>query len=209
MSGPVGHPRLELMDWKRRVLALYAGARRGGDNPAACAAWRDGRAALFSGHPQSPLPPATRAAGTTVPWFAHDPAMRSLCALEPDDAGAALELPMSTGAPARFTRIGRVRPAVGGARVSLAVYWPEGYGGGLFLPFADAHEATYGGGRYLLDTVKGADLGTAADGRLVIDFNYAYNPSCSYDPRWSCPLAPAENRLDVPVAAGERMRAWY
>jgi len=76
----------------------------------------------------------------------------------------------------------------------------------MFLPFRDAlaGRGTYGGGRYLLDTVKGADLGAAADGSLVLDFNYAYNPSCAYDPRWSCPLAPLENRLDVPIEAGER-----
>jgi uncharacterized protein (DUF1684 family) len=91
--------------------------------------------------------------------------------------------------------------------VSLAVYWLEGYGGGLFLPFRDAlaGRETYGGGRYLLDTVKGADLGTGDDGRLVLDFNYAYNPSCAYDPRWSCPLAPSENRMRIAVEAGERM----
>ena len=63
---------------------------------------------------------------------------------------------------------------------------------------------TYGGGRYLLDTVKGADLGTE-DGRLVLDFNYAYNPSCAYDPSWACPLAPPGNRLAIAVEAGERV----
>ena len=53
--------------------------------------------------------------------------------------------------------------------------------------------------------MKGADLGTGDGGRLVLDFNYAYNPSCAYDPRWSCPLAPSENRMQVAVEAGERM----
>jgi uncharacterized protein (DUF1684 family) len=54
--------------------------------------------------------------------------------------------------------------------------------------------------------VKGGDLGMSEDGeRLVLDFNYAYNPSCSYDPRWSCPLAPLENRLEAPIRAGERL----
>jgi uncharacterized protein len=62
---------------------------------------------------------------------------------------------------------------------------------------------TYGGGRYLLDTVKGADLGLD-DGRLVLDFNFAYTPSCSYDDSWACPLSPAANRLAVRMAAGER-----
>lgn len=203
-------PRLQLMDWKRRVLAMYAAARAGGADPAACAAFRAERDRLMRDHPQSPLLPAARAGFAGVPWFAHRADMRVEAELEPDPEGAELLLPMSRGEPARFTLIGRVRPMVGGAEVSVAVYWLEGYGGGLFLPFRDASGETYGGGRYLLDTVKGADLGMSADGRrLVLDFNYAYNPSCSYDPQWSCPLAPPENRIDVAVEAGERMRAWY
>ena len=204
------NPRLQLMDWKRRVLAMFAAARAGGGDPAACAAFRAERDALMRDHPQSPLLPGARADFAGVPWFAHRAEMRAEAALEPDSGGAELVLPTSTGEPARFTRIGRVRPVIGGVEVSLAVYWLEGYGGGLFLPFRDAGDETYGGGRYLLDTVKGADLGMSADGeRLVLDFNYAYNPSCSYDPQWSCPLAPPENRIEVAVEAGERMRAWY
>ncbi|HET6230785.1 MAG TPA: DUF1684 domain-containing protein, partial [Longimicrobiaceae bacterium] len=74
------------------------------------------------------------------------------------------------------------------------------------LPFADATSGvdTYGGGRYLYDTIKGADLG-AHERTIVLDFNFAYNPSCAYDERWSCPLAPAENRLGFEVRAGERV----
>jgi hypothetical protein len=208
----MGHPRLELMDWKRRVLAMYAEVRAGGGDAAACPAFRAARDGLFRDHPQSPLLPEARAAFTGVPWFAHDPAWRAEAVLEPDPEGPELVIPTSTGDPTRFTRIGFVRPVLAGTEVSLAVYWLEGYGGGLFLPFRDALAGaeTYGGGRYLLDTVKGADLGTSdGGGRLVLDFNYAYNPSCSYDPRWSCPLAPPENRIGVAVTAGEAMRAWY
>ena len=87
----------------------------------------------------------------------------------------------------------------------LELFWLEAYGGGLFLPFRDATggSETYGGGRYLLDTVKGADLGTE-EGRVVLDFNFAYNPSCAYDPKWACPLSPPANRLAVAVRAGEK-----
>lgn len=206
------HPRLELMDWKRRVLAMYAAVRAADGDAAACAAFHAARDDLFRDHPQSPLLPEARAAFDGVPWFPHRPELRIEAALEPDSEGGELVIPTSTGEPTRFRRIGAVRPTIAGVAVSLAVYWLEGYGGGLFLPFRDALGGgeTYGGGRYLLDTVKGADLGTSRDGtRLVLDFNYAYNPSCSYDPRWSCPLAPPENRIEVPVEAGERMRAWY
>jgi hypothetical protein len=206
----VSGDRLELMDWKRRVLAMYAAVRSAGGEPAACAAFRGERDELFADHPASPLPEAARADFAGVPYFSHRPDLRVEAELEPDPEGAELVIPTSTGEPTRFTRIGFVRPLLAGERVSLAVYWLEGYGGGLFLPFRDAlaGRQTYGGGRYLLDTVKGADLGTTADGaRLVLDFNYAYNPSCAYDPRWSCPLAPPENRIAVAVEAGERMPA--
>ena len=204
----MGHPRLELMDWKRRVHAMYAAVRGAGGAPAACAAFRGERDELFAEHPASPLPAAERDSFPGLPYFPHRPDMRVEAPLEPDPEGAELVIPTSTGEPTRFARIGYVRPTLAGEAVSLAVYWLEGYGGGLFLPFRDALAGgeTYGGGRYLLDSVKGADLGTSADGaRLVLDFNYAYNPSCAYDPRWSCPLAPPENRLAVPVRAGERM----
>ena len=111
------------------------------------------------------------------------------------------EIAGSAGSLTTFRRFGRVSLPVG----TLDVYWLEAYGGGVFVPFADGtsgHE-TYGGGRYLLDTVKGSDLG-GEDGRLVLDFNFAYNPSCAYDGRWACPLAPPANRLGARIRAGER-----
>ena len=205
---------LDLIDWKRRILTLYAAARSGGGDPAALAAFRRARDELFATHPQSPIPAAERARFNGLDHYPHRPDLRVEAPLEPDgdDPEAVFELviPSSTGEPMRFRRVGIVRPTLHGVRVSLAVYWLEAYGGGLFLPFRDAlaGRETYGGGRYLLDTVKGADLGTSADGeRLVLDFNYAYNPSCAYDPTWSCPLAPPENRIAVPVEAGERAPA--
>ena len=85
------------------------------------------------------------------------------------------------------------------------VFWLADYAGGLFVSFRDASSGkeTYGAGRYVLDTAKGADLGTDAGG-LILDFNFAYQPSCSYDERWSCPLPPRENWLTVPILGGER-----
>jgi len=200
---------LDLLDWKRRVFGMYADVRAAGGDPAAVSAFRAVRDELFRAHPQSPVPPERRAGFAGLDWFPHRPELRVEAPLEPDLADGPLVVHTGTGEPIRLRRVGRVRPALEGVEVELAVYWLEGYGGGLFLPFRDllAGRETYGGGRYLLDTVKGADLGTSADGaRLVLDFNYAYNPSCAYDPRWSCPLAPPENRLAVAVPAGERTR---
>jgi uncharacterized protein (DUF1684 family) len=117
-----------------------------------------------------------------------------------------LDIATSQDSAYRFTRFGNAAFELDGQSLALELYWLEGYGGGIYLPFADATSgtSTFGGGRYLLDTVKGADLGTDGE-RLVLDFNFAYNPSCAYDPRWVCPLAPPANRLAVEMRAGERI----
>jgi uncharacterized protein len=88
----------------------------------------------------------------------------------------------------------------------VALWRFDQYGGGLFLPLRDATAGTssYGGGRYLLDTAKGADLGSAGQS-LVIDLNFLHHPSCRYDDRWACPLAPNDNAIDIPIPAGERL----
>jgi uncharacterized protein (DUF1684 family) len=193
---------LDLLDWKRRIFELYAGIRRADDPAAAWLRWREVRDELFRSHPQSPLPPDARAGFEGVDYFPYDPALRFLAEVEPIEPEA-LVIAGSAGSSTRFTRFAVARLELG----ALELYWLDGYGGGVFLPLADATSGgeTYGAGRYLLDTVKGADLGTA-EGRLVVDFNFAYNPSCSYDDRWACPLAPRTNRLSVPIRAGERSR---
>jgi uncharacterized protein (DUF1684 family) len=192
-----------LLDYRRRVAQMYREARLGGAGEAAHRRFVRAREALFASHPQSPLPPERRAAFGGLRYFPHDPALRFAARLEPAE-GETLEVSLHDDGPVRLRRFGRVRLEVGGAPVALSVYWIDTYGGGLFLPFRDATAPglTYGGGRYLLDTIKHADLGHDGD-RLVVDFNYAYNPSCAYDPRWDCPLAPPENRIDVPIRAGE------
>src|SRR5439155_21135593 len=118
------------------------------------------------------------------------------------------ETPPSTAGDVPFRRIGHLEFTFLASQLSLAAFWIEGYAGGLFVPFRDVtsgHE-TYGGGRYLLDTIKSADLGSdAATDLVILDFNYAYHPSCTYDPRWVCPLAPPDSRLKIPIPAGERL----
>jgi uncharacterized protein len=195
---------LSLLDWKRRVFALYAEVRGSGDPESAWSRWRSIRDELFASHPQSPLSPGDREGFAGLPFFDYDPAARILAPLE-DAEPRTYEIATSGDGSYSFTRFAVLRFQLGGEPCELEVYWLESYGGGIFLPFRDATSGaeTYGAGRYLLDTVKGADLGTA-DGDLVIDFNFAYNPSCSYDPQWVCPLAPPPNRLAVEVRAGER-----
>ena len=190
---------LALLDWKRRISALYAEIRAADDPEAAWNLWRDTRAELFRTHRQSPRPGYDGLA-----YYDYDPAARVLAELEDVDA---TPQPIETSGPEAmlFRPFARAHFELRGERLTLELDWLESYGGGVFLCFRDRTSGTetYGGGRYLLDTVKGADLG-GHDGRLVLDFNFAYNPSCSYDPFWVCPLAPPANRLGVAVMAGEK-----
>jgi uncharacterized protein (DUF1684 family) len=189
---------LELLDWKRRVFELYAYVREAAPEDG-WQAWRDERDHLFATHPQTPNRDAA------LRYFDYDPAARVLgeVVAAPSEE---LRLPVSRDEEIVAERVGRVRFVLYGSDAELDLFWIGGYGGGLFLPFRDTTSGTttYGAGRYLLDTVKGADLGTNETGALVLDFNFAYNPSCAYDPRWACPLAPPANRLGVAVEAGER-----
>ena len=139
---------------------------------------------------------------------ATDPeaAWRTVAVIE-DAKALPVHVPVSTGQTLSFTRIGIARFVLHDVEHALELTWNDGYGGGLFLAFIDetSGTTTYGGGRYLIDTVKGADLGFDREsGTAVLDFNFAFNPSCSYDARWACPLAPSANRLAIPVTAGEQ-----
>ena len=204
MSAPANP--FNLAGWRRIVAANYAAVREAKIAPAIEAAhFRDAREGLFRRHPESPIAPDRRAAWRGLAWYAYDPAWRVVGTIEPAVTRTTFEISLASDGMLRCTRVGHVHFSAGTHTAALAVYWLEGYGGGLWLPFADATNGseTYGGGRYLYDTIKGADLGVA-DRDIVLDFNYAYNPSCAYDERWSCPLSPPENRLPFAVTAGER-----
>jgi len=195
-----------LARWRRNVASLYAALRQ--DTPDRAAQARDfraGRDALFRDDPQSPLDAATRSQHTGIAWYPYDPAWRVMGTIVPAPATAGFDVSLEDDGIVHCARVGHAHFTAPTGVASLALFWIEGYGGGLWLPFADATSGhtTYGGGRYLYDTIKGADLGVEGT-QIVLDFNHAYSPSCAYDPRWSCPLAPAENRLTFAVEAGER-----
>jgi uncharacterized protein (DUF1684 family) len=181
---------LDLDDWRRRVALLYLTGPTEGE--AGVAAFRRGRDELFRDHPQSALDQGQRARFTGLAWFPYDPGARVMAELRPpeDDGQLAVDTGGEDGA-VRYRRVGRLVTPFGD----------------LFLPFRDATagDETYGAGRYLTDTIKGTwGRGLVHEGgRVVLDFNYAYNPSCAYNARWACPLAPPENHLGAPVRAGE------
>jgi uncharacterized protein (DUF1684 family) len=196
---------LQLADWRRQIAELYASIRASDDPFRAWRLWRGSRDSLFATHPQSPLPAGARAGFEEISVFDYQPGLRFEVFVSELDAKA-LAAP-SPGSPVPLLPVFQTIGLELRLGRELTIYWTDVYGGGLFLPFRDATSGreTYGGGRYLLDGIKGADLGTTRDGRLILDFNFAYHPSCAHDPKWSCPLSPRSNWLDVPVRAGERL----
>jgi hypothetical protein len=203
---------LQVLDWRRRTRDLYAAVRSAADPAAGHRIWQEGRDDLVASHPATPLTPADREAFAGLPVAPYDPAYRFVVEVEPvtphggvDPGPDRFEAVTGTDGTVPFTRIGVADlPGLG----RLDVWWLASYGGGVFLPLRDGLAGrpggTFGGGRYVLDTVKGADLGAGArPDSLVVDLNFAYNPSCAYDPAWACPLAPPGNRVSAPVPVGE------
>lgn len=190
---------LDLADFRERVVALYRDGPQDGEEGALD--WRRRREELFAGHPESPL---AAHPGTAPSYFPYEAGAVVPTRLEPAEGGIEVDTGGEDGV-VRYTRVGRLGTPFG----ELTLFWTLGYGGGLFMPVRDAtsgHES-YGGGRYLTDTIKGTygrgvRLHPGQDA-VTLDFNYLYNPSCAYDSRWLCPLAPPENRLDEPIRAGE------
>ncbi|MGZ4478555.1 MAG: DUF1684 domain-containing protein [Nocardioidaceae bacterium] len=196
---------LDIADWRRRVFALYAAVRAAGDPAAAHALWRRARDELFAEHRASPVPAGQRGAFRGLPVTPYQEGWRFEVRLQ-DAEPRRIEVQTGTDGTVPFELLGVADlPGVG----RLDVWRLASYGGGIFVPVKDALAGkpggTYGGGRYLLDTVKGADLGAGSTaGTLVLDLNFAYNPSCAYDPAWACPLAQPGNIVPVEVPVGER-----
>ncbi len=181
------------------------------DPETAHAHWRAVREWLYREHPQSPVKAGERPS-FEARHFAFDHALRFVAMIEPAPPPApgalALALPNSGEDTLSFRRVGTVTLPLPGEPRQLSVFWMAGYAGGLFIPFRDETNGTetYGAGRYLVDAAKSHDLGgDASAGTLILDFNFATQPSCAFDPRWACPLAPPENRLALPIRAGERL----
>ncbi len=198
----------DLWNYRARVAKIYQQVREaqqlGLDPRATLQEFRAARDQLFLNHPQSALDDPQKASFKKLEYFDYDPNLRLKLPLE-TVMPSLLEFELPEDGLVRAERFAQVQFKLEGQDCRLSLYWLLGYGGGVFLPFGDATNgtSTYGGGRYLLDTIKHADLGRDQD-VVVIDFNYAYNPSCAYNPRWVCPLSPLENRLTVPIRAGEK-----
>ena len=195
----------ELADYRRQVFEIYARVRESTLSPEA--RWQRFRLdqdILFKTHPQTALTPKQLENFNSLRYHPYNPACRFTLPVEPLIDREVIKINLQEDGPTRLLPFGRISFEMAGKVVSLTLFWIMGYGGGIFLPFRDLTNTTetFEGGRYLLDTIKGADLGWEVD-RMVVDFNFAYNPSCAYNSRWHCPLPPPENQLSAPIRAGE------
>ncbi len=151
---------------------------------------------FFAKDSHSPLTAAQKHHFKGLHYFPENRALRVEVALEEFPTQETIQMQTTTGNLQTYTRFGTIRFKVEGHEVALTVYASRG---SYFLPFTDslAGIETYSAGRYLEPI-------PVSNGKYLVDFNYAYNPYCAYNETWSCPITPAENRLTVPIRAGEK-----
>ncbi len=150
---------------------------------------------FFAHHPQSPLTTDQKRHFKGLQYFPENGELRLEVDIEELEDKEQILMQTSTGDVQRYIRFGRFGFRVNGQEAELTIFAGDH---GYFLPFVDslAGEETYGAGRYL-------EPERLSNGKFSVDFNLAYNPYCAYNERWSCPLPPAENRIQVPIRAGE------
>lgn len=194
-----------LAGWRRDIAALYATIREEPEPEIAWSLWRGTRARMFREHRMSPLDPRIRSEFRNIAVFQYDPSLRFAVHLT-EASGGFIEYDLGDDGDLKITPAARTIGLAKPLGAELTIYWIGGYGGGLFLPFRDATSGreTYDGGRYIIDTIKGADLGYDGKGRMILDFNFAYNPSCAMNEDYISPLPPLVNTLPNPVRGGER-----
>ena len=159
--------------------------------------FRTEKDSFFAHHAQSPLTHKQRQSFRGLHYFPENKSLRLEIQVERFADQAEIQIPTSTGDVQRYRRYGKFRFQVDGQNAELTIYEaPHGF----FLPFVDslAGRETYAAGRYLEIDSLGKD-------RFLVDFNLSYNPYCAYNEQWSCPLTPHENRLNVPIRAGEKI----
>jgi len=206
---------LDLYDFRVRVAELYqrrntALLTNGEDDATVLKRFRQERDGIFATHPQSALDEEQKRVFEGIPYFPFNPDMRFSVTVDTNVDHKQQEVVMNASESMKMTTVGHLHFTVERQEATLSLYWLDIYGGGFFLPFRDTTcpKESYGGGRYLFDTIKGSNFLSSSDehGRMqiVLDFNYAYNPSCAYNDAWTCPLALMENRLNVAIPAGEK-----
>ena len=201
---------LSLINWRREIFSIYDEVRSEEDGIVAWNIWKDKREKLFKFHPESPtFDPKKQSGFNDVPvLYSYNQKFSLFSKFEQISNSEIIQLNTDENSITRlkpFIKTTNLKDFLG---IELTVFKIEGYGGGLFLPFTDSGcksgGAHYEGGRYLIDTVKGADLGELKTDELRLDFNFSYNPSCSYNSKWTCPILKNFNRISILVDAGEK-----
>ena len=149
------------------------------------------------------VPKDKKAQFLPLAYFPIDPEYNVGAVLKPSTDPTIVEMPTSTGGADKFRRAGTLEFSLKGQPLTLTAFVPASARtvDRLFLPFSDLTSGTetYAAGRFL-------DLDRTPTGIYNIDFNRAYIPYCYYNPTYECPYPPRENRLKLPIRAGERMK---
>jgi uncharacterized protein (DUF1684 family) len=172
-----------------------------GDYVAKVARERAAKDASFMSDGDSPIPADKRKDLLPLAYFPIDPDYDIAAILKPAENEAVVEMPTSTGALRKMRRIGTLEFTLKGQPMKLTAFVEADTPNHLFVAFNDltSGSETYPGGRYI-------DLTRNATGLFDVDFNRAYNPYCYYNPTFECPYPPPENRLKIPIRAGEKLK---
>jgi uncharacterized protein len=152
----------------------------------------------FKASAYSPLSPQQQTKFDGLQYFEPNPSLAFELKPEPFVDQAHIKMQTSQGEVQSYIRWGRVKFQIDGEESALTLYYTPAQAA-FFVPFMDSTtgEETYGAGRYV-------EVDRLSSGNVRLDFNDAYNPYCAYSPQWSCPIPPVENRLKVPIRAGEK-----
>ena len=201
---------LSLIDWRREIFKLYSEVRDEENGQLAWTKWKSKRNKLFRFHPESPTFNSKRKSGSNFPpiLYPYNPNFCLSSKYKILESSVKLEIITDDHSITRIQPFLKTTDLVEKLNIELTIFKILGYGGGLFLPFFDmgcsSKGENYQGGRYLIDTIKGADLGECKNNELRLDFNFSYNPSCSYNSKWICPIIKNYNKIPLLIDAGEK-----
>jgi uncharacterized protein (DUF1684 family) len=196
-----------LVEWRERVGEIYKQVRanHAKDARRAWEKFRQERDELYKHHRCSALSEPEKLRFSAFPNYNYDPRFCFTGAVEYAVDETEHTAHLSEGL-LTYRKIARANFRYRRKAHTLSIFWLDIYGGGIWIPIGDETngDTTYGGGRYLFDTTKNADLGINKDGRtILLDMNFLYPPSCSLNSQWVCPLCPPENKLPIRIQAGE------
>ncbi len=158
--------------------------------------YREDRDEFFRSHYASPLPDHDQEEFSGLAYFPPDPTMEFTGRFTPTD-GSRVQITSSVGTASAYHQMGVLHVEIAGSTYDLIVL--DDGDGNPFVAFGDRTNGatTYAGGRYV-------SVDVAADGFASIDFDRASNPYCVYDEEFVCPLPPLDNRITIPIQAGEK-----